>query len=81
MALPALTSRRTKWVGVVRGVRRNAREAPERYFYLPALQTEADLISTRYLVRTGPEAGGGVFADIRAAIRGEERRSGADIEH
>jgi predicted permease len=58
-------------VGLVRGIRSDVRQAPRRYFYLPELQTEADLYSTRFLVRTGSSPAA-VFADVRAAIRGED---------
>ena len=54
-------------VGVVQDLRRNIREAPRRYFYLPAPLTEPSSPSARFMVRTTATA-----ADVRAVIRAED---------
>jgi predicted permease len=58
-------------VGIVRDIWTDLREAPPRYFYRPALQTQATFFTTRFLVRTrlAPE---GVMAGLRTAVRGED---------
>ena len=56
-------------VGVVRDMRSDVRQRPQRYFYRPHFQTQSDLASIRFVVRTRPDPAN-LFPDLRAAIRG-----------
>jgi len=56
-------------VGVVQDIRYDIRLAPRRQFYVPQLQTEGELFSTRFVVRT--RTASPIAADLRAAIRSE----------
>jgi len=59
-------------VGVVEDIRRDARQQPQRWFYVPQWQAKSDLWSTRFLVRTR-NAPGSMIASLRAAVRAEDK--------
>jgi predicted permease len=57
-------------VGIVRDIWTDVRQAPLRYFYRPAYQTQGYFFSTRFLVRTRLSAEG-MMGALRTAVRQE----------